>query len=129
MRQIFYVSESTVPHDQAALDAILTRSRHNNALDGVTGLLWSDGARFAQVIEGDERAIEDAMGRILADPRHHRIEVLHDRPVTERQFGSWSMDLRDARTAPDTFDERLRRLFADASDRIRETFGGLIAPA
>lgn len=127
MRQIFYVSKAATPGDTGMLDTIVHQSRHNNALDGVTGLLWSDGSRFAQVIEGDERAIEDVLGRILADPRHHSIDILHDRPVMERQFGSWSMDLRSADAEPDRFDERLRRLFSDASEAVRTTFGGLVA--
>lgn len=126
MRQVFYVSKATQAGQIDVLDTIVHQSRHNNALDGVTGLLWSDGTRFAQVIEGDERAIADVLARILADPRHHAVEIVHDRPVVDRQFGSWSMDLRSADAEPDGFDDRLRRLFGDASAAVRTTFGGLV---
>ena len=129
MRQVLYVSQSARPHDQAALDAIVTRSRINNALDGVTGLLWSDGRRFAQVIEGDDNAIADVMKRIRLDPRHRAIEVLHDHSIADRQFGTWSMELRTAAAPADQFDERLRRMLAEASDTIRRTFAGLVASA
>lgn len=127
MRQILYVSESTVPGEAGVLETILHQSRHNNGLDGVTGLLWSDGRRFAQVIEGDDRAIADVMARIRADRRHHRIEVLRDEQVTEREFGSWSMDWRSADGPADTYDARLSRMLSDSSDAVRSAFGSLIA--
>lgn len=129
MRQILYVSKSVKRADQVMLGDILLRSRTNNALDGVTGLLWSDGDRFAQVIEGDERAVGDAMDRIRADVRHYQIAVLHDRPIVERQFGDWSMELRGTGERADAYDYRMRRALDEASDAIRNVFASLITPA
>ncbi len=37
MRQILYCSNSTIPGNEADLDDILSQSRNNNAIDGVTG--------------------------------------------------------------------------------------------
>lgn len=128
MRQILYVSKSTALLGQSALDAILLRSRHNNALDGVTGLLWSDGERFVQVIEGDERAVGDAMDRIRADDRHQDIAVLRDRQIVERQFGDWTMALRRSGAAADQYDERIRRALAEASEADRTVFASLVEP-
>jgi hypothetical protein len=54
-------------------------------------MLWLDGANFAQVIEGDPDQVELTMERIRDDPRHADIEVLLDRSVLSRQFGTWSM--------------------------------------
>ena len=58
---------------------------------GVTGMLWSNGEGFAQVIEGEPDQIASTMERIRNDPRHADVEVLLDRSVLSRQFGSWSM--------------------------------------
>ena len=129
MRQILYVSKSAGRADQATLAAILQQSRHNNALDGVTGLLWSDGDRFAQVLEGDERAVGEAMDRIRADDRHRDIAILHDRRIAERQFGQWSMELRGTGVEADAYDARLRRALDDASDAIRNVFVSLVSVA
>lgn len=129
MRQILYVSKSVTPAALTPLADILQQSRNNNALDGVTGLLWSDGDRFAQVLEGDERAVAEAMTRIRADTRHHDVVVLHDREIEQRQFGSWSMELREAGAASDRFDARMRRVLDDASDAIRAVFASLISPS
>lgn len=129
MRQILYVSKSVQRADQATLDTILQQSRHNNALDGLTGLLWTDGDRFAQVLEGDERAIGDVMGRIGADGRHHEMAVLQDRRIAERQFGDWSMGLRGSGAEADLYDARMRRALDATSDAIRNVFSSLVSPA
>ena len=128
MRQLLYVSTATVPAGEAELAVIVQQSRTNNALDGITGLLWSDGKRFAQVIEGDERAIEDAMLRIAADPRHRDILILHDATVATRQFGSWSMELRMPGSNADGHDLRMRHALEGSSGAIRDGFASLIAP-
>ena len=127
MRQVLYVSESVTPADQTPLTAILESSRHNNALDGITGLLWSDGVHFVQVLEGDDDAVGAALRRIEADPRHHRLRMIHDRPIVSRHFGSWSMELRRASDEPDPFDARMRRALADAPEGIRAHFVSLVA--
>lgn len=128
MRQIFYLSKSTDEVDQVMLDSILHRSRHNNALDGVTGMLWVDGDRFAQVLEGDDRAVDDAMARISADDRHRDIVLLHNRTIFERQFGSWHMQVRCSGAADDAYQTRLRETLAQAPAEVRNAFAGLIAP-
>ena len=128
MRQILYVSKSVTPSAHTPLSAILEQSRHNNALDGITGLLWSDGERFAQVIEGDNGAIAALMERLRADPRHREFTILQDRLVETRQFGGWSMELRAPSVANDAYDARMRKVLDDASDAIRSVFASLIAP-
>lgn len=128
MRQLLYVSLSTTPAEATPLGEILHQSLHNNALDGITGLLWSDGKRFAQVIEGDDRAIEDAMERIRADPRHCEIVVVRDRTIEEREFGDWTMEVRMPGRSEDIHDERMRRALLGSSDAIRQIFMSLLAP-
>jgi hypothetical protein len=54
-------------------------------------MLWSDGAGFAQVIEGDPDNVELTMDRIRSDRRHTDIDVVLDRDFLSRQFGNWSM--------------------------------------
>ena len=81
LRQIIYASERTGGREAAAdeLRRILEQSRHNNAIDGVTGLLWSDGRRFMQVLEGPDESVAPTFaptclrrprsGAIAAPPR------------------------------------------------------------
>lgn len=96
MRRIIYTSRSLTKGDPAELDAIVAESIAWNTKAGITGMLWSDGANFAQVIEGGHDEVGATMDRIRADPRHTDIEVALDRAVSSRQFGTWAMRRADA---------------------------------
>lgn len=111
------------------LDPIYEASRHNNAIDGITGLLVSDGYRFVQVLEGPHASVEAAFVRIALDPRHRDIDVLSDADVLEREFGGWSMADRRRGERANEYDDRLRRLIDRASPVIRDAFLDLLAPA
>lgn len=127
MRQILYVSTSTVPGDRADLSGILNQSRHNNAMDGITGLLWSDGRHFLQVFEGPEESVAATFERISHDPRHTDLTVLSDRATEAREFGDWSMIHRRATDPADAHDIRVRRLLSNASQPVQRHFLDLIA--
>jgi hypothetical protein len=100
MRQILYMSSSTIAGDKADLVGILQQSRHNNALHDITGLLWSDGTHFLQVIEGPTAFVDATFGRITQDDRHYDLSLQHNIPIHERQFGAWTMaHRRDAAPA------------------------------
>lgn len=51
-------------------EAILTTSRRNNARDNVSGLLFFNGKRFLQALEGDDAMVDATYARIQRDPRH-----------------------------------------------------------
>lgn len=91
MRRIIYISRSLVDGDPDAIAGIVAGSVAWNTTAGITGMLWSDGASFAQVIEGASDQIELTMERIRRDPSHTDITVLLDRSILSRQFGNWSM--------------------------------------
>jgi hypothetical protein len=106
MRRIIYTSRPLTKGDLAELDAIVAESIARNTKAGITGMLWSDGANFAQVIEGGHDEVGATMDRIRADPRHTDIEVVLDRSVVSRQFGNWAMrraDDGEASTPSTTF--------------------------
>lgn len=127
MRQILYISSSRPCGEKADMGRILEQSRHNNALDGVTGLLWSDGVRFLQVLEGPEESVEATFMRISRDPRHQAIVTLSDRAIEIRQFGGWAMAHHARGEGDDSCARRIERMLDGASEDIRHTFLGLIA--
>lgn len=126
MRQIVYVSLSAVQGDKADLLGILEQSRHNNAIDGVNGLLWSNGRSFVQVIEGPRASIDATFARIFADERHHTLTVLSDRRIVTREFGDWNMVQRHKNDPADICEGHIRRLLIDASDGVRKQIETLI---
>jgi hypothetical protein len=123
MLQIVYISTATGAVDTAA---ILATSRRNNTRDGLTGLLYTNGKRFLQVLEGDPANVERALARIDADPRHRAMVVLSSRDVTAREFGAWAMAERVAGDDADAFVAHVRALVAQASPSVRATFDGFV---
>jgi hypothetical protein len=93
MRRLISTSRSRIHADAVELNAILAVSTARNSDADITGVLWSDGTNFAQVLEGDWDAVGATMSRLRADPRHTDIDVVFDREVTTRQFGNWAMIL------------------------------------
>lgn len=119
-RQLFYTSRSVAGVD---VDHILQQSRHNNAVDGITGLLWHDGTHFLQVIEGPDASVAATYARIAGDPRHSDLAILSDRAIDAREFGYWSME-RATRSLNDgdAVLARIERRLAGAPEALRAAF-------
>lgn len=93
LKSLTYVSVAPVDLSARELADIHSESIHFNSLDGVTGLLIFNGVNFAQVIEGVDGAIDDLLGRLLADERHHDLDVRDERAIEAPSFPDWSMEL------------------------------------
>lgn len=91
MYQLTYIS--TVRRGGAAVDvdAILAKSRRNNARHGITGILVFDGVRFLQALEGAPEDVRATYARIRDDERHRAPVILSEREVAHREFGKWDM--------------------------------------
>ena len=126
MRQIIYVSTAInlVATDP---DAILAVSRRNNRRDGITGLLYSDGKRFLQVLEGKEDPVAAAIDRIEKDARHRAIVILSDRKIAAAEFGDWSMAHRFPGSDGDAFVNSVADLVSATSPSLRATFESFAA--
>lgn len=122
MLQLVYISSVHPVGSAADMDAILKVSRRNNRRDAISGLLYFDGTRFLQVLEGPESAVEAAYARIRADDRHRGTVVMLRRPIDQREFGAWAMAHRTADVDADTFLLQLSALVAKAAPRVRATF-------
>lgn len=68
---------------------LLESARAFNLKHGVTGILFYDNQQFGQIIEGERANIMKVWKRIQEDKRHHRIELLEIREITERSFPDW----------------------------------------
>lgn len=128
MKQILYASVNARTDGQPAdVTGILEQSRHNNALDGITGLLWTDGERFLQVLEGGEEAVDACYARICADTRHRAIVTIVERTVERREFGYWALAHKTGDALADVHDQRVRRMMAGAAEEIRAPFLELVS--
>lgn len=127
MRQIIYRSTSTSDSGRAADDipGILRQAVARNGIDGITGLLYTQGDVFLQAIEGPSERISDLLARLYQDGRHRELAILVDRPIEHREFGDWTMIYRDRRESTDAFDDRLRVLLAGVSEETVAQFRAL----
>ncbi|MCD2325281.1 BLUF domain-containing protein [Sphingomonas sp. IC-56] len=101
---------------------ILEKSRVNNTRDSITGLLYSDGTRFLQALEGPAEKVQAAYTRIKADPRHRAVVMLSERAIEEREFGDWAMAHKTPGSDEQAFIDRVSALAASASPNVRATF-------
>ena len=106
------------------LTAILIQSRFNNGLDGISGLLWTDGARYIQLLEGPPESVALTLERILRDQRHANVAIISDRMAEERAFGDWAMANLPGDRTGDT-GERLNGLLAGAPADVCKVFADL----
>jgi hypothetical protein len=58
------------------LSRLLEECREYNAAHGVTGMLLYSNETFVQVLEGDDRVIDELLDHIEEDPRHTYIKSL-----------------------------------------------------
>ncbi|MEC9369455.1 MAG: BLUF domain-containing protein [Pseudomonadota bacterium] len=94
--RLIYYSRNTLaeveqPRQRAELKAILASAQKNNPPLGVTGALLYNQSYFAQVLEGDRKAVTEVFCRIARDERHSDLVILEGRPITKRRFADWSM--------------------------------------
>jgi ribosomal protein S4E len=92
--QLIYVSSATHELSAAEIKKILDTAVMRNGENKVTGMLLYSRGSFLQVLEGEESAVTETIDRIRADPRHKDVTILTTEPVSERQFGDWSMAFR-----------------------------------
>lgn len=91
MIQICYTSRATASLDRARYSALVLEAQGRNRVDGLTGLLLYDGARFIQALEGPEQLATACMARIERDRRHEAIDIVSRWTIEERQFGTFAM--------------------------------------
>lgn len=126
-RRLVYVSRATGQDTRFDHLAILGQSNANNGLNGVTGVLWTDGQRYLQVLEGTPEGVGEVFAQIARDRRHEDVRVLSDTDVPQRQFGGWTMASLKPGEGNVVLEERLRGVVADLPADVRAEYEGAIA--
>lgn len=87
--ELTYLSEAVSDMSFLGLMRLLESARAFNQEHGITGILFYDNQQFGQIIEGERANIMKVWKRIQEDKRHHRIELLEIREITERTYPEW----------------------------------------
>ena len=125
LTRVVYMSRSVGSYPREDRAAILASSRHNNGMDGVTGILWAEGDRYLQLLEGPRDSVESTFERIARDPRHEHITVIDRGEQAVRLFGDWAMAGLPGE-GPSDARSRLSAMLRNAPDDIIALFPRLI---
>ena len=87
--ELSYLSEAVSDMSFLGLMRLLEAARAYNLKNGVTGILLYDNQQFGQIIEGERTNVMKVWKRIQDDKRHHRVELLEIREISERSFPDW----------------------------------------
>ncbi|MDM0043227.1 BLUF domain-containing protein [Variovorax dokdonensis] len=107
--QYFYVSQLASDASASTVPAILAQVRQGNARNGITGVLVFDGQSFMQYLEGPSGVLQGLMGQIAIDPRHARLQMLHEGALQERRCSRYELGYADP-TADGALDQVLEQL-------------------
>jgi len=92
LNRLLYVSRAVNGSASAQdISAIVEVSRKNNAQQGITGILCYGAGIYLQAIEGGRDVVNRLYAKLLHDPRHEDIVLLHYEEINERRFSHWHM--------------------------------------
>ena len=93
LTRLLYVSKPVGPITTHVTASLLENSRVSNKKSEITGVLCQGTGIYMQVLEGERTAVNALYSRIIADTRHHQVELLSFEEVGQRRYGQWSMAL------------------------------------
>lgn len=102
--QTIYLSQPTNFFNALELYQLLRKSRKNNSVREVSGLLLYNKKYFLQYLEGAKEVVQPLVRKIDMDPRHKNMFVLSNGLIRERLFPHWTMGFSDAKTLTDLVD-------------------------
>ena len=91
LERLIYRSMATQPLGNMQLCHLLASARRANTRQGITGQLAHADGIFLQCLEGSATALSALWSKLLADTRHHAIELIDRQAVDQRLFGDWSL--------------------------------------
>ena len=95
--QVIYISRSTFKSEETInkiepnVARILAKSRVNNRLNGLVGVLYFGDGVFFQCLEGDEVAVNTLLEKLEADYRHKDLKIISKKYIDNLSFGDWAM--------------------------------------
>lgn len=87
-----YASRANPDVSANDFNEILQQAQQNNAANGITGMLTFNKAYFLQTVEGPRAQINHLLYGLLADRRHHDLQVIETREIKHREWPKWSMN-------------------------------------
>lgn len=87
-----YASRANPDVSAKDFNEILQQAQVNNAANGITGMLTFNKDYFLQTIEGSRAQINRLLYSLMADQRHHDLQLIETREIKHREWSKWSMN-------------------------------------
>lgn len=118
VKVVLYTSKSKI--EDVNLNYLIEKARIKNKRLGITGFLVCHLNGFIQLLEGDEKAIDDLVAEIKADERHSDFTIKATCTMQRRLFPDWDMGLMKVTDATyyDVVDKK-KNLIEIFSERVR----------
>ncbi|WP_034917615.1 BLUF domain-containing protein [Gillisia sp. CAL575] len=125
---ICYVSKANPNLTIEEINEIFKLTEENNRLNHVRGILLHSLGNFFQVLEGEEKYIEDLYeNKILIDSRHSEVFEVYRRNVTKPVFQNYFSQFQ-AITTSSQLDKVRKYLELNKRDSISEKLSRLLNP-
>ena len=89
--RLLYASRALDDAKCDLIQSIMQQSHANNPAQGITGILCHSERTFMQVLEGGRDRVNALYAKILRDPRHTDVILLHYEEINERHYSGWTM--------------------------------------
>ncbi len=89
--RLLYASHAVGEVTHALIQEIMQKAHAHNPHNGITGILCHSDKLYMQVLEGGRDAINALYAKILRDPRHTDVVLLHYEEICERRYAGWTM--------------------------------------
>lgn len=127
-----YVSKSLVSSDKDELEKMCAPFAVTNARHEITGMMFSIGDHFVQILEGERDVVWQLLNNVRRDPRNEHFRTLYHGGLQRRRFPRWNMRLMrlndQAQLAPDQLQRLKESLrFLMKGDPSRESAQRLLS--
>ena len=88
---LMYYSKVVVGVRADGIATILRSARKNNPNEDLTGVLYTNGRWFLQILEGPRESVTRMFGILQNDNRHTSVTMINVKNIEVRAFGDWGM--------------------------------------
>ncbi|KAL0476994.1 pacB [Acrasis kona] len=124
LKRLIYTSKAIEGLQPKDIKDISETSRRNNMIQNITGVLVCSEGLFYQVLEGEQKCIDDLFQNIINDRRHRNVLCIHEDfglRESDRQYPNWSMKVVELKQFNHHFAETLEQVCSFATDIMPDT--------
>ena len=93
--ELIYQSFATYQLSENELTELVQAAQEKNRNLTITGCLIHASGEYAQILEGEKKAVLALFETIRKDGRHQGVFLIHQGSIEQRSFNNWTMGLQN----------------------------------